>query len=137
MNGGNETFFTKGCFNFMTISVSNCGSWILKNSLDPCVVGLVSCLSISLYDIRNMISIGLCVLYFRFTCRSLVNGYCFPNLLGQARVLKRHMINNMRSVNTLRPRQNGRRDFADDIFKCIFLNENVRLSIKISLKFIH
>ena len=37
-------------------------------------------------------------------------------------------------VNTMRPRQNGRR-FADDTFKCIFLNENVRISIKISLKF--
>ena len=37
--------------------------------------------------------------------------------------------------NTLRPRQNGRR-FADDTFKCIFLNENVRISIKISLKFV-
>ena len=39
------------------------------------------------------------------------------------------------SVNTLRPRWN-RRHFADDIFKCIFLNENVWFSIKISLKFI-
>ena len=38
-------------------------------------------------------------------------------------------------VNTLRPRQNGRH-FADDIFKCIFLNENVWISIKISLKFV-
>ena len=38
-------------------------------------------------------------------------------------------------VNTLRPRQNGRR-FADDTFKHIFLNENVRISIKISLKFV-
>ena len=37
--------------------------------------------------------------------------------------------------NTLRPRQNGRH-FADDIFKCIFLNENVLISIKISLKFV-
>ena len=37
--------------------------------------------------------------------------------------------------NTLRPRQNGRH-FADDIFKCIFLNENVWISIKISLKFV-
>ena len=37
--------------------------------------------------------------------------------------------------NTLRPRQNGRR-FADDTFKCIFLNENVRISLKISLKFV-
>ena len=37
--------------------------------------------------------------------------------------------------NTLRPRQNGHH-FADNIFKCIFLNENVRISIKISLKFV-
>ena len=38
-------------------------------------------------------------------------------------------------VNTLRPRQNGRH-FPDDIFKCIFLNENIWISIKISLKFV-
>ena len=38
-------------------------------------------------------------------------------------------------VNKLRPRQNGRH-FADDTFKHIFLNENVRISIKISLKFV-
>ena len=31
-------------------------------------------------------------------------------------------------VNTLRPRQNGRH-FADDIFKCIFLNENVWIGL--------
>ena len=37
--------------------------------------------------------------------------------------------------NTLRSRQNGRH-FADDIFNCIFLNENVWISIKISLKFV-
>ena len=37
--------------------------------------------------------------------------------------------------NTLRPRQNGRR-FADDVFKCIFLNENVWISLKLSLKFV-
>ena len=36
-------------------------------------------------------------------------------------------------VNTLRPRQNGRH-FADDIFKCFILNENVWIPIKISLK---
>ena len=40
-----------------------------------------------------------------------------------------------RPVNPLRPRQNGHR-FADDIFKRIFLNENVKISIKISLKFV-
>ena len=38
-------------------------------------------------------------------------------------------------LNTLRPRQNGRY-FADDIFKCIFLNENAWISLKISLKFV-
>ena len=36
-------------------------------------------------------------------------------------------------VNTLRPRQNGRH-FSDDIFKWIFLNENVWISLTISLK---
>ena len=41
---------------------------------------------------------------------------------------------NIGSFDTLRPRQNGRR-FEDDTFKCIFLNENVIISIKISLKF--
>ena len=37
--------------------------------------------------------------------------------------------------NTLRPRQNGRH-FADDMFKCIFVNENVWIPIEISLKFV-
>ena len=38
-------------------------------------------------------------------------------------------------VNTLRPRQNGHH-FMDNIFKCIFLNENILILIQISLKFI-
>ena len=38
-------------------------------------------------------------------------------------------------VNTLRPIPNGRH-FADDIFKCIFLNENVWIPFQISLKFV-
>ena len=41
----------------------------------------------------------------------------------------------IRRYSTLRPRQNGRH-FTDDIFKCIFLNENARISLKISLKFV-
>ena len=39
-------------------------------------------------------------------------------------------------INTLRPRQNGLH-FAGDTFKPISLKENVRISIKISLKFVH
>ena len=38
-------------------------------------------------------------------------------------------------VNTLRPRQNGR-PFSGDIFEWIFLNENLSISINISLKFV-
>ena len=37
-------------------------------------------------------------------------------------------------IITLRPRRNWH--FADDIFKCIFLNENVWIPIKISMKFV-
>ena len=37
-------------------------------------------------------------------------------------------------INALKPKQNGRH-YADDTFKRIFLNENVLISIKISLKF--
>ena len=39
------------------------------------------------------------------------------------------------SVNILRPRQNGRH-FLDTIFKCIFLNENVWILIKVSLNLV-
>ena len=38
-------------------------------------------------------------------------------------------------VSTLRPRQNGRH-FADDTFKYIFVDENITISAKISLKFV-
>ena len=38
-------------------------------------------------------------------------------------------------VNTLRLRQNGLH-FPDDVFNCVFLNENVWISNKISLKFV-
>ena len=39
------------------------------------------------------------------------------------------------TVNTLRLRQNGRH-FPGNIFQCIFLNEDVWISIKLSLKFV-
>ena len=38
-------------------------------------------------------------------------------------------------LNTLRLRHNDR-NFPDDIFKCIFFNENIWISIKISMKFV-
>ena len=39
------------------------------------------------------------------------------------------------NINTLRPRQNGRH-YPHSGFECIFLNENVWIAIKISLKFV-
>ena len=48
--------------------------------------------------------------------------------------LKKKTLRNT-SVNTLWPGQNGRH-FPEDIFKCIFLNENVWISLRISLKFV-
>ena len=42
-------------------------------------------------------------------------------------------VSSVDAFNTLRPRQDGRH-FPDDIFKCIFLNENVWISLTISLK---
>ena len=38
-------------------------------------------------------------------------------------------------ISTLRPKQYGRH-FADDIFRCIFMNENIWFPIKMSLKFV-
>ena len=55
---------------------------------------------------------------------------------GLQRWMPSHMMENTPGTLLLsRPRQNGRL-FADDIFKCIFLNENVWILIKISLKFV-
>ena len=38
-------------------------------------------------------------------------------------------------INTMKPEQNGRH-FADGIFKCIFLIENLHIWIEISLEYI-
>ena len=53
-------------------------------------------------------------------CQVHVQAQCFPE---------------KKILNVLRPRQNGRH-FADDTFKRMFLNEDVRISIRNSLKFV-
>ena len=55
-------------------------------------------------------------------------------------IIIHHINNNYYSYcaicfNTLRPRQDGCY-FADDVLKCIFLNENLWISLKIPLKFV-
>ena len=57
---------------------------------------------------------------------------CEPMLIS---LLIHICITQVQWVNTLRLRQNGRH-FADDTIKRIFMNENVGIFIKISLKFV-
>ena len=67
-----------------------------------------------------------------------MNATHIKHLFTNTTVVLNHFIGAKRSsfpFNTLRPRQNGRQ-FPDDTFKRIFLNENVRISIKISLIFV-
>ena len=45
------------------------------------------------------------------------------------------LIYTLNIINTTKPAQTGRH-IAEDIFKCIFLNENLRILIQISLRFI-
>ena len=60
----------------------------------------------------------------------------FYNLIGKFTInLFIYFIYVINAINTLRPGQDGR-NYPDDIFKCIFLNESVWISIKISLKFV-
>ena len=46
-----------------------------------------------------------------------------------------YMSNGISQQYLISPGQNGRR-FADDIFRCIFVNEKFYILIKISLKFV-
>ena len=86
---------------------------------------------LALYDISHKI----CP---RFSCALSCCGYIISSqwmhvihLPTFSALFHRHWGN----FNTLRPRQNSRH-FPDDIFNCIFLNDNVCISIKISLKVI-
>ena len=56
--------------------------------------------------------------------------WCIVTMVGLGFSLSIHLL-----LNTLRPRQNGCH-FPNYIFKRIILNENVWISIKISLKFV-
>ena len=57
-----------------------------------------------------------------------------PTLVGN-KIVDHSDVVGASPVGTLRPRQDGRH-FPDDIFKWIFFNENVWISINISLKFV-
>ena len=71
---------------------------------------------------QNMSCLGLCKIVF-----------WLDHYLSQKD--NTYMLCSWFNINILRPTQNMRH-FADDIFKCIFLNENVQILIMISLNFI-
>ena len=62
---------------------------------------------------------------------NFIYGNAFENLICKMWAI----LFKFQHVNTFRPKQNGRH-FPDDMFKCFFLNENVSIAIKISLKFV-
>ena len=84
-----------------------------------CIMIYMSVVTVWVY-IRRWCEIFFRILSFIFR---KIEQQCIPSHLCQ------------RNFNTLRLRQDGRL-FPDDTFKLIFLNENVRISIKISLKFL-
>ena len=68
-------------------------------------------------------------------CQADTHGDSNPSCLPYVYRIISNNVNSEEELNTSRPRQNGRH-FSDDIFKCIFLNENVWILILISMKFI-
>ena len=85
-------------------------------------------LKIYLWNSLQNMYIERYVLHTRWTFHPICKMKC---IIGLSKVNwnKKHLF------NTLRPRQNGRH-FPDDIFKCIFVNENIWIPIRISLKFV-
>ena len=72
-----------------------------------------------------------------YPCPNLNDGLA-NQLVKVTQIITSYETDNIKQAlffNSLRPRQDGRH-FADDIFSRIFLNENVLISIKISLKFV-
>ena len=86
--------------------------------------GFLSMLGLKLIHISNM-DLSLCPQIEKHLCWRLAAWYCIP-ISGNTRL-------RLTSLNTLRPRR-SRRHFADDSLRYIFLNENIWISIKISLK---
>ena len=107
---------------FSTIQLINC----IKGLASPCVF----------FSYIAMVSLTQVVKFpdsQELVFRNPTLGWINP--AQRAEQSLKNMSDNVSGINTLRPRQNERH-FADDIFKCIFLNENTWISIKISLRFV-
>ena len=111
--------------------------------LTPCSIALLVLKFILTQGVAFHLVLTHCPLVLRFILRTLSlnhgrpsNDQLFPGTCTIVYMFGVFCLNHAGpGVNTLRPRQNGRH-FADDTFKRIFMNENVRISINISLKFV-
>ena len=120
--------------------ITNCGQylWVITSPLSRAPYDLLEenttrkLLSGPIFRlVLQNLAIPVCfpgIIFYRYRFSLLSSGWLVIAVCGSVSVRE--------LVNTLRPRQNGRL-FADDTFKRIFLNENVGISIKISLKFVH
>ena len=81
----------------------------------------------------GLIEIGAYIITTRVSIANAI-AYPCPNFNGYLTKVYTGVIT-FPYFNPLRLRRNGRY-FPDDIFKCIFLNENLWISIKISLEFV-
>ena len=82
----------------------------------------------SVFVFTHMKLITHCIRYWLVTCSAL------SHYLNWCWLIVNWTSDN--KFNILRPRQNGRH-FADDMFKCTFVNKNVWILIEISLTFVH
>ena len=82
-------------------------------------------------DFRN-ISLKLVIIY-EISVKMQFNGTTLAN--DNTLIFNYLCLMNHEMINTLKLRKNGHH-FADNVFKCIFLNENVWILLQISLKFV-
>ena len=124
---GNFSCVTTHHFNALDIFIS-CPSFFTVNTCVYIAPRNVLQNSICYYD---TVSETLCQQCYRFLVHSCVHIEVVRWTASSARNSDLwHLV-----VNTLKPRQNGCH-FADDTFKCIFLNENFWIPITIWLEFV-
>ena len=102
-------------------------------------LSLVSCRAITWID-DDLISIGPLDLYFSeiYLMKYNANVFTYEKSFEKKSCKMLTIFQSLLFrvvLNKLRPRQDGHH-FPDDIFKSIFLNENVWIAIKISQKFV-
>ena len=139
---------------FSRRSCENTWNWIIYAIMSLCHKVLCVCMPIysvdngELFVDNHTIGTSICLHHFMHLLMALkpmqvykMSGFSEPvSLNGEQHrsfgfTMYTMQLDDRNSVNTLRPRQHDRH-FPDDIFRCIFLNENIWIAINISLSFV-